>query len=119
MAEMDQGIKRLLQAHPQDMLSLALPGAEYIEALPMDVATEPQLVLDTLLRVRYQGVICAVDIEAEAIPRDSIAQRLHEYGARAMFVTRLPVISVVLWLEPGGIAPDITVPGTRRRPPCH
>ncbi len=105
MAEMDQGIKRLLQAHPQDMLSLALPGAEYIEALPVDVATEPQLVLDTLLRVRYQGVICAVDIEAEAIPRDSIAQRLHEYGARAMFVTRLPVISVVLWLEPGGIAP--------------
>ena len=105
MAEMDQGIKRLVQSHPQDLLGLALPGAEYIEALPVDVATEPQLVLDTLLRVRYQGVVCAVDLEAEATPRDRIAQRLHEYGARAMFVTQLPVISVVFWLEPGGRPP--------------
>jgi hypothetical protein len=48
MPEMDQGIKRLLQVHPDDMIEMALPGAEYIAPLTTDVATEPQLVLDTL-----------------------------------------------------------------------
>ena len=105
MAEMDQGIKRLLQSHPRDVLALVMPGAEYVDTLPIDVATEPQLVLDTLFRIRYQGVECAVDLEAEARPRLDIGRRLFEYGARAMIVTGLPVISVVLWLEPGGVAP--------------
>ena len=68
----------------------------------MDVATEPQLVLDTLLRVRYEGVECAVDVEAEARPHPDIGRRLFEYGARATIVTGLPVISVVVWLEPNG-----------------
>jgi hypothetical protein len=105
MPEMDQGIKRLLQSHPCDVLALALPGAQYLGALPVDVATEPQLVLDTLLRVRYEGTECAVDVEAEARPQADIGRRLFEYGARASIVTALPVISVVLWLEPDGKAP--------------
>ncbi len=87
------------------MLALALPGAEYLGTLPVDVATEPQLVLDTLLRIRYEDVECAVDVEAEARPRPDIGRRLFEYGARASIVTGLPVISVVLWLEPNGKAP--------------
>ncbi len=53
MAEMDQGIKRLIQTRPVDVLALALPDVEYLGTQPIDVATEPQLVLDTLLRVRY------------------------------------------------------------------
>jgi hypothetical protein len=65
---MDQGIKRLLQARPQDVLTLALPGVEYLAPMPTDVATEPQLVLDTLYQVRYQGEECAVNIEAQAYP---------------------------------------------------
>jgi predicted transposase YdaD len=105
VAEMDQGIKRLLQTHPRDVLALVMPGAEYVDTLPIDVATEPQLVLDTLFRVRYQGVECAVDLESEARPRPDIGRRLFEYGARAMIVTGLPVISVVLWLEPDGVPP--------------
>lgn len=102
MGEMDQGIKRLLQLRPQDLLALALPGAEYLGTLPVDVATEPQLVLDNLLRVRFEGVECAVDVEAEARPHPDIGRRLFEYGARATIVTGLPVISVVVWLEPNG-----------------
>lgn len=105
MGEMDQGIKRLLQTHPQDVLSYTLPGAEYLETIPVDVATEPQLVLDTLFRVRYRGDECAIDVEAEAQPRPDIARRLYHYGSRASFVIGLPVISVVLWLEPGGAPP--------------
>lgn len=105
MPEMDQGIKRLVQNHAADFLALALPGAEYLGTLPIDVATEPQLTLDTLLRVRYHGVECAVDFEAEARPKPDVGRRLFEYGARASIVTGLPVISIVLWLEPDGIAP--------------
>src|SRR5579859_2662187 len=105
VAEMDQGIKRLIQTRPADILALALPDVEYLGTLPTDVATEPQRVLDTLLRVRDGGAICAVDLEAEARPTIDIGRRLYEYGTRASIVTSLPVISVVLWLEPNGVAP--------------
>ncbi len=108
MREMDQGIKRIVQTHPQDVLQLALPGAEYLGPAPVDVAAEPQLVLDTLQRVRYHGVECLVDIEAEATPRPDIGRRCFEYGSRASVVHQLPVVSVVLWLERGG-----------RRVRCH
>lgn len=105
MPEMDQGIKRLVQTHPQDVLALVLPGAQVLGVLPVDVATERQQVLDNLLRVRYQGVEFAVDLEIEAQVREDIAFRLYEYGMRARLVTRMPVLSAVLWLEPGGTPP--------------
>ena len=69
MADMDQGIKRLIQMHPADILSLGVPAAEYVGPLPVDVATEPQLTLDMLMRARFEGADCAVDLEAEARPR--------------------------------------------------
>jgi hypothetical protein len=103
--EMDQGIKRLIQTHPRDVLAFAVPDADYLGTLPVDVATEPQLVLDTLPRVRYHGIECAVDLEAEARPRLDIGRRLFEYGARTSIVTGLPIISVVLWLERDGTPP--------------
>lgn len=106
MREMDQGIKRIVQTHPRDVLELALPGAEYLGPAPVDVAAEPQLVLDTLQRVRYHGVECLVDIEAEATPRPDIGRRCFEYGSRASVVHQLPVVSVVLWLERGGRPPS-------------
>lgn len=102
---MDQGIKRLIQTHPADVLDLLVPGAEYLGTLPVDVASEPQLVLDMLLRVRYHGIECALDIEAEARPRPEIGKRLCDYGSRVRGVTGLRVISAVLWLEPGGTPP--------------
>lgn len=45
---MDQGIKRLLQMRAADVLEYVLPGCRYVRPMPIDVATEPQLVLDTL-----------------------------------------------------------------------
>jgi hypothetical protein len=96
----------LVQSHPADVLALAVPGAEYLGPLTQDVATEPQLVLDSLLLVRLEGAECAVDLEAEARPRPDIARRLFEYGSRACILTRKPVISVVLWLEPDGTTPS-------------
>lgn len=105
MADMDQGIKRLIQTHPADVLALALPDAEHLDVLTTDVAAEPQLMLDTLQRIRYQGVECAANIEAEARPRPDMPRRCFEYGARASIIHGLPVVSIVLWLEPGGAIP--------------
>lgn len=99
MAEMDQGIKRLIQTRPADVVRLVLKDAEFINPITTDVATEPQLVLDTLYRMRYQGVECAVNIEAQASPDPAMAHRCFEYAARAMIVHKLLVISVVLWLK--------------------
>lgn len=105
MADMDQGIKRLLQRHPADVLALAVPGTEYLGSLPTELVTEPQRVLDLLFRVRYRGVECAADIEVEARPRPEIARRLFEYGARVASNVGLPVLSIVLWLERAGAPP--------------
>lgn len=105
MAEMDQGIKRLLQTHPADVLELALPGVEYLEPMPSEVATEPQLLMDTLFRVRYRGVHCAVNVEAQAYPDPAMPRRCFEYGSRASVVFGIPVLSVVLWLERRGTVP--------------
>lgn len=106
MPDVDQGAKRIVEAYPQDLVTFALPGAEYLGPMPVDVATEPQLVLDTLLRVRYHGVECLVDIELEAYPRKDIGRRCFEYGARANIVYQLPVISVMLWLQRDGRPPE-------------
>lgn len=96
MAELDQAIKRLLQAYPGDVLELAFPGVRYLGPLQTDVATEPQLVLDTLFRVRYQGEECAINVEAQASHDPKMPRRCFEYGARASIVHNLPVLSVVV-----------------------
>src|SRR5579883_1874254 len=105
MPEMDQGIKRLIEGHPQDLLTFAVPGATYLETLSGELAMLPQLEPDVLLRVRYQEQECAVHVEAEARPRKAMAQRCFDYGARIWQTTGLPVLSVVLWLQAGGTPP--------------
>lgn len=106
MSDMDQGIKRLLQIAPGDILRLALPGAEYVGTMPTEVATEAQLSLDTLFRIRYQGIECAVNVEAQAQGDPDIPRRCFAYASRAMFLHNLPVFSVVLWLQKKGKIPS-------------
>jgi hypothetical protein len=38
---MDQGVKRAVLSHPENVVELALPGAEYLGQVPTDVAAEP------------------------------------------------------------------------------
>jgi hypothetical protein len=107
---MDQGLKRLCQTRPQDLLAFALPGAEFVGPLQTDLATEPQLTTDTLFRARYHGEDCVVDLEAEAAPSAEMAERCFLYDSRTYWIHRLPVLSVVLWLQRGH-------GGTPPRPP--
>ena len=108
MADMDQGVKRLIQMRPADILSFIFPNVqlEYLGMAPTDVATEPQLVLDTLPIVLLQGVTCIIDVEFEAQPTSTIGKRLDGYAARASLVYDLPVLSVVIWLTPHGAPPS-------------
>lgn len=103
---MDQGIKRLCQTRPQDLLQFAMPGMEYLGTLSTDLATEPQLAVDTLFRARHQGVECAVNIEAEARTNAEMPARCFAYGARAYVVHTLPVLSIILWLQKDVRPPD-------------
>jgi hypothetical protein len=106
MGDMDQGIKRLLQSHPQDMLNFALPDAEYLGSIATDIAAEPQLITDNLYRIKRHGQVCGVDFEAEAYPSSEMARRCYEYGSRASIVNGLPIYSVVLWLLQRGNVPQ-------------
>ena len=108
MGDMDQGIKRLLQLRPQDILTIAFPDAhaQYLGPLATDVAMEPQLITDVLQRALLYGIECAIDIEAEAYPSAEMPRRCFAYGARIDIIYNLPVLSVVLLLQPGGsVAP--------------
>src|SRR5579864_4681030 len=99
--DMDQGLKRLCQLRAQDLLSFGLPGAELLAALPTDLATEPQLVTDTLFHARYQGDECLIDLEIEAAPTRDMGERLYRYSSRAHGLYGPPVLPVVLWLQRG------------------
>jgi hypothetical protein len=105
VAEKDQGAKAIIQLRPADFIKQILPDAEYLGPLETDVATEPQLVLDTLSRIRYHGIECAIDFEVQATYDKDMPQRMFEYGSSVMRVRKLPVISVVLWLQSGGSVP--------------
>jgi len=106
VGDTDQAIKRLLQSHPQDFLRIALPDAQYLGTLPTDVATERQLILDTLFRVRIGNEWAAVNFEAQTQIADDMPRRCYEYAARVMSIHRLNTFSVVLWLKRGGKVPQ-------------
>jgi hypothetical protein len=106
MAEKDQGAKAIIQLRPADFIHQVPPDAEYQGPLEIDVATEPQIVLDTLYGIRYHGIDCAINFEAQASYDKDMPQRLFEYGSSVMRVHKLPVISVVLWFQGGGTVPE-------------
>ncbi len=105
MAEKDQGAKAVIQLRPEDYIKQALPDAEYLGPLPTDVATEPQLLLDTLYRIRYHNIECAINIEVQAALDKQMPACLFQYGSRAIGVHGLSVISVVFWLHKTGVVP--------------
>jgi hypothetical protein len=106
MGDMDQGIKRLIQMFPGDIIAFARPGAEYVSAVPAEVAMERQLIMDTLFHARYHGFDCLFNIEAQTDIDREMPRRLADYAARARSMYGLPVISVVLWLKLKGNVPQ-------------
>ncbi len=101
-------MKGLLQAYPQDMLTVAFPDGDpqYLGPVTTDVAMAPQLVTDTLHHVRIYGAECLINWEAEAYPSAEMPRRCFAYGSRADILHALPVLFVVLFLQPKGKVPQ-------------
>jgi hypothetical protein len=105
MSDMDQGIKRLLQASPAELLQFTVGDCEYLGPLPTEIAVEAQLVMDSLFAARYQGEDCGVNIEVQSSGDPTMPERCYNYARRAGFVTQRKIISVVLWLRDEGTFP--------------
>jgi hypothetical protein len=106
MSDMDQGLKRLLQASPAELLRFTVGDCEYLGPLPTEIAIEAQLVMDALFAARYQGEECGVNIEVQSSGDVTMPERCYNYARRAGFVLQRKIMSVVLWLRDDGTFPQ-------------
>ena len=100
MGQMDQGFKAWFDLCKADVVPFVTddPQAQYLGDIPTEIAAEPQLLPDSLYRVRSQGIEHILNIEVQSYPDATMDRRLYEYGVRANLAYKLPVKSVVLWL---------------------
>lgn len=98
----DNAFKTIVQYQPQEFVSKFLPGAVYVGMLPTELSREP-LRADALLRVRYpadNGEEYALHLEVQTGADPEMPRRLCTYSVLASARDRLPVHSVVIYLEP-------------------
>ncbi len=105
MGEVDQSFKRLFLLQMAALLKWLLGEIKDIEPVPTDLATERQLLPDTLYRATFEGVPCLANVEVQSEPDEEIPYRMYIYAARATHEYRLPVISIVIWVFDRGQVP--------------
>lgn len=98
MGEVDQSFKRLFLLRVDALLQWLLGDVRDVQPLLPDLATERQLVADTLYRVIFEGVLCLVNIEIQSEADPDMPRRLYLYAARASNQYKLPVISIVMYV---------------------
>ncbi len=98
MGEVDQSFKRLFLMRVDSLLEWLLGDIKDVAPLPTDLATERQLLPDTLYRATFEGVPCIVNVEVQSEPDEEMPRRLYLYAARASHQYNLPVISIVIWV---------------------
>ncbi len=107
MGEIDQSFKRLFLLRVDALLQWLLGDVQDVQPLLPDLATERQLIPDTLYRVIYEGVLCLVNIEVQSGPDPEMPRRLYLYAARASGLYNLPVISIVIYVfDRGTVTPS-------------
>jgi hypothetical protein len=107
VGEIDQSFKRLFLLRVDALLQWLLGDVRDVQPLLPDLATERQLVPDTLYRVNFEGEPCLVNVELQAEPDLEMPRRLYLYAARASGQYKLPVISVVIYVfNRGAVAPS-------------
>jgi predicted transposase YdaD len=95
--DFDQMLKDLLNQAHVGFLRLALPEAEWLEALPTDLPSTSYRA-DLIWKVRYRGEIIIIHIELQTRPDGDMGMRLLEYGVRIYRRFGLKVIAIVLYL---------------------
>lgn len=105
MKEWDQSFRRFFGPSAEALLKQVLKDVTDVQAMSPEIAMEPELEMDSLFRVTYQGQPCLVNVEIQSSLDDEMPRRLFKYGARASIVYDLPVISLVVWLFKRGTVP--------------
>ncbi|HEY7125972.1 MAG TPA: hypothetical protein VH540_18610 [Ktedonobacterales bacterium] len=105
MGEVDQSFKRLFLLRVDALLEWLLGEVKNVASVPTDLATERQLLPDTLYRATFEGIPCLINVEIQSEPDDEMPYRLYLYAARSTHEYRLPVISVVIWVFDRGAVP--------------
>src|SRR5579885_3472935 len=72
MGEVDQSFKRLFLLQVGALLKWLLGEIRDITPLSTDLATERQLLPDTLYRAAYQGFPCIANVEVQSEPDEEI-----------------------------------------------
>ncbi len=107
MGEIDQSFKRLFLLRVDALLQWLLGDVRDVQPLLPDLATERQLVPDTLYRAIYEGEPCLVNVEIQSEADPEMPRRLYLYAARASGQYKLPVISIVIYVfNRGTVAPS-------------
>lgn len=107
MGEIDQTFKRLFLLRVGALLQWLLGDVQDVQPVLPDLATERQLITDTLYRATYQGEPCLVNVEVQSEPDPEMPRRLYLYAARATGIYKLPVISLVIYVfNRGAVAPS-------------
>jgi predicted transposase YdaD len=107
VGEIDQGFKRLFLLRVDALLQWLLGDIQHVQPVLPDLATERQLVPDTLYRALFEGEPCLVNVEIQSEPDPEMPRRLYLYAARATSQYKLPVISIVIYVfNRGTVAPS-------------
>jgi predicted transposase YdaD len=105
MGEVDQSFKRLFLWQVDALLKWLIGNVQDIRPVSTDLATERQLLPDTLYLAIFEGILCLINVEIQSEPDDEIPYRLYIYAARARHQYKLPVISIVIWVFDRGTVP--------------
>lgn len=105
MGDVAQSFKRLFLWQVDALLKWLMGNVEDIRPVSTDLATERQLLPDTLYLAIFEGILCLINVEIQSEPDSEMPYRLYIYAARARHQYQLPVISIVIWVFDRGTVP--------------
>src|SRR5438309_1359804 len=95
----DSLMKLLAEASPQDLVSLVLPGANYLSETFTDLqAQSREIQADVMYNVLWEGIEVILHIEFQRWHDEDMGRRVWEYNALATILKKLPVFSFVIYL---------------------
>lgn len=101
----DDNVKKLIDANPQDFVTLALGGGHFEKVLPHKLQSV-HIFADALLKITLEGKPSLLHIEFQSSNDSRMQERLLEYNILASREhDYLPVCSCVIFLRKGGTIP--------------
>lgn len=95
----DNLLKSLLEGQEKEMLPYFLPGADFLDALNVELVRTP-LRVDRVYKIRYEGRVHILHFEFESGSNNNMATRLLDYHVYLYRKYKLPVISIIIYPFP-------------------